>query len=260
MRGRTVVAGALVAVPVAVAVAGPAFAPLTTTRRDIAYWSGPGHLLGTDFLGRDVLGLVLRGGTSVLLLAAAATLVAYAAGALLGLAAAGTRRRWLDELAMRPLDVLLAVPALLVLLLVASLTDRGVGMVVAVVAVVNTPAIARLVRAAALDAIRRPAAEAMVLQGEPRWRVYTVFVAREIARPLAADAGTRLTTAVYLVGAANFLGVGLPPGSADWAVLVDRNRAGLLLQPWAVLAPALLIVALTVGVNLLADDLTRRRR
>ncbi|MGY0231792.1 ABC transporter permease [Longispora urticae] len=260
MRGRVVVAGVLVAVPTLVAVVGPLLAPLTTAQRGIAYWSGPGYPLGTDSLGRDVLGLVLRGGASVLLLAATASLVAYALGALVGLAAAGTRRRWLDELLMRPLDVLLAVPALLVLLLVASLTDRGVGMVVVVVAVVNTPAIARLIRAATLDAVRRPAAEAMLLQGEPRWRVYAVFVAREVARPLLADAGTRLTTAVYLVGAANFLGVGLPPGSADWAVLVDRNRAGLLLQPWAVLAPAILIVALTVGMNLLADDLTRRRR
>nr|BFF04279.1 hypothetical protein GCM10020241_59540 [Streptoalloteichus tenebrarius] len=72
-------------------------------------------------------------------------------------------------------------------------------------------------------------------------------------RTLAADLGTRFTGALYLVASASFLGVGVPPDASDWAVMVDRNRPGLFVQPWAVLAPALLIVALSVGVNLLFD-------
>lgn len=142
----------------------------------------------------------------------------------------------------------------------ATSTQRSAGVIVAVVTVVSAPAVARIVRAAALDAARHPAAEAMAMQGESWWTIHIGYIGRRIVRPLLADAGTRITTSVYLVGAANFLGVGLPPDSADWAVLVDRNRAGLLLQPWAVLVPAALIVAFTIGVNLLADDLTRRQR
>ncbi|WP_117210392.1 ABC transporter permease subunit [Allorhizocola rhizosphaerae] len=257
---RRAVAVTLTGIPLAVAVFGPVLAGFTNARRGPAYAFGPGYPLGTDGLGRDVLGLVLRGGLSTLALAAAATVAAYGIGTLVGLLAAGTRRRWMDETLMRPLDVLLAVPALLVLLLVAASAGRNAGIIVVVVTVVTAPAVARLVRTAALDAARHPAAEAMVLQGESWWAVHIGYVGRCIVRPLLADAGTRMTTSVYLVGAANFLGVGLPPDAADWAVLVDRNRAGLLLQPWAVLVPAALIVAFTLGVNLLADDLTRRRR
>lgn len=107
---RRAVAVALAALPLSIAVVGPLFAGHTTAQRGPAYGFGPGYPLGTDGLGRDVLGLVLRGGASTLALAAAATLVAYAIGTLLGLLTAATRRRWLDETLMRPLDVLLAGP------------------------------------------------------------------------------------------------------------------------------------------------------
>jgi peptide/nickel transport system permease protein len=74
-----------------------------------------------------------------------------------------------------------------------------------------------------------------------------------LLRTLAADLGTRMTGALYLVAAASFLGIGVAPDAADWAVMVDRNRGGLFLQPWAVVIPALLIVALSVGLNLTFD-------
>lgn len=79
------------------------------------------------------------------------------------------------------------------------------------------------------------------------------YVGRSALRTLAADAGIRLTGVLYLVSTAAFLGVGVAPDAADWAVMVDRNRTGLFVQPWAVVVPALLIVALTTGTNLLFD-------
>lgn len=82
---------------------------------------------------------------------------------------------------------------------------------------------------------------------------------RSILRTLAADAGIRLTGVLYLVATAAFLGIGVAPDAADWAVMVDRNRTGLLIQPWAVVVPALLIVALTMGSNLLVDAAMENR-
>lgn len=258
-RAALIIGAVLAGGPLLLALAGPVAVPLVDRPRAAPYSGADGHPFGTDQIGRDVVAMTLAGGRSVLLLAAVATIAAYTLGVMVGAAAAATRRRWVDDLLSRPLDIVLAVPSLLVLLLVATLTDRGAGMVVLVVTLVNAPAIARIVRAVGLDALRSPAAEAMHLQGE-RWSVVTVgHLARVARRPLLADLGARLTSSVYLVGAANFLGVGLPPTAADWAVAVDRNRAGLLLQPWAVLLPALLIVLFTVGVNLCADALTRRR-
>ena len=121
------------------------------------------------------------------------------------------------------------------------------------VALVNVPDAARIVRAAAAEAAARPAVEALRMQGETWWRVAVGYVGRSALRTLAADAGIRLTGVLYLVSTAAFLGVGVAPDAADWAVMVDRNRTGLFVQPWAVVVPALLIVALTTGTNLLFD-------
>ena len=177
----------------------------------------------------------------------------------IGLACALTHRRWLEEVLMRPLDVLLAVPSLLMILLVAAAFPPGTAGLALLVAFVSAPDATRIVRAAAAEAASRPAVEALRMQGESWWRLAVGYVGRSILRTLAADAGIRLTGVLYLVATAAFLGIGVAPDAADWAVMVDRNRTGLIVQPWAVVVPALLIVALTMGGNLLVDAAMERR-
>lgn len=133
---------------------------------------------------------------------------------------------------MRPLDVLIAVPSLLLVLLVAAtLTPGPLGLTV-LVGLAAVPDAARVVHAAAVEVSARPAVEALRMQGESWWHTAVGHVARALRRTLAADAGIRLTGALYLVSTAAFLGVGVDPDAADWAVMVDRNRTGLFLQPW----------------------------
>ncbi len=242
----------IVIVPLVLALLGPLFAgepgPRTTS-----FTVGDGHWLGTDFVGRDVWQQVLHGGRPVVLTALAATALSYLVALPVGLVSALTHRRWLEELLMRPLDVLLAVPSLLLILLAATVFSPDPVGLALLVALVNVPDAARLVRAAATEAAARPAVEALRMQGETWWRMAVDYVGRSMLRTLVADAGTRLTGVLYLVATAAFLGVGVAPDAADWAVMVDRNRTGLFVQPWAVVAPALLIVALTMGTNLLFD-------
>ncbi|MFJ4719438.1 ABC transporter permease [Streptomyces luteogriseus] len=242
----------IVAVPLLLALLGP-LAAGEPGPRGISFTPGDGHRLGTDFVGRDVWQQVLHGGRTVVLTALAATVLAYLVALPVGLAGAVTRARWPEELLMRPLDVLLAVPSLLLILLVASAFSPGAAGLALLVALVNVPDAARIVRAAAAEAAARPAVEALRVQGETWWRVAVGYVGRSALRTLAADAGIRLTGVLYLVSTAAFLGVGVAPDAADWAVMVDRNRTGLFVQPWAVVVPALLIVALTTGTNLLFD-------
>ncbi|UGT63093.1 ABC transporter permease [Nocardia asteroides] len=249
---------ALLGVPLLLALTGPWFVPDELTR-GIPFAGGAEHPLGTDFVGRDVWHQVLLGGRSVVLIALTATALAYLAGIPMALAAATTRHRWVDEALMRPLDLLLAVPSLLLLILVAGIADAGTGIVILAVALVNLPDVVRVVRAAALEIAGRPAVEALRLQGESRTYIAVRYIGRSLLRTLAADVGIRLTAALYLVASASFLGIGVSPDAADWAVMVDRNRAGLFLQPWGVVVPALLIVALTVGLNLIFDNATDRR-
>lgn len=257
--GRYVLAAVLAGVPLALALLGPFFAG-EAGPRGVSFTLGGGHWLGTDFTGRDVWRQVLLGGRPVVLVALAATTLTYLVALPLGLLAALTHRRRLEDLLMRPLDVLLAVPSLLLLLLVATVSPPGPAGLALLVALVNIPDAARIVRAAAAEAASRPAVEALRMQGESGWRIGVGYVGRSTVRTLATDAGIRLTGVLYLVATAAFLGVGVAPDAADWAVMVDRNRTGLFVQPWAVVVPALLIVALTTGSNLLFDAVLERRR
>jgi peptide/nickel transport system permease protein len=245
----------LITIPLLLAVIGPWFVPELQTRSAPFM---PDHLLGTDFVGRDVWYQVLAGGRTVVLVALAATAFAYVVGVPWGVLAATARVRLIDELLMRPLDLVLAVPSLLVLILLATIAGPGIPVLIGVVALINFPDVARISRAAALEIAGRPALEAMRLQGETWWRKSIVHIGRSMARTLAADLGVRLTAALYLVASASFLGVGVPPDAADWAVMVDRNRGGIFLQPWAVVVPALLIIALSVGLNLVFDKALRK--
>ncbi|WP_432048019.1 ABC transporter permease [Streptomyces asiaticus] len=262
-KGRTrrfALGVAVVSVPLVLALLGPVFAGAPGPRT-ASFTLGGGHWLGTDFVGRDVWRQVLHGGRPVVLTALTATALSYLAALPVGLVCALTHRRWLEELLIRPLDVLLAVPSLLLVLLVASVFSPGAVGLALLVALVNVPDAVRIVRATAAEAAARPAVEALRMQGETWWRLAVGYVGRSMLRTLAADAGTRLTGVLYLVATAAFLGVGVAPDAADWAVMVDRNRTGLFVQPWAVVVPAVLIVALTMGTNLLFDAaLTGSRR
>ncbi|MER6994916.1 ABC transporter permease subunit [Streptomyces sp. NPDC000410] len=259
MKPRATLGAVVVGVPLALALLGPLVAGEPGPRA-ASFTLGGGHPLGTDFVGRDVWHQVLLGGRSVVLVALAATALAYLVALPLGLVGALTHRAWLEELLMRPLDVLLAIPSLLLILLAAAVLRPGVAGLSLLVALVNIPDAARIVRAAAAEAASRPAVEALRMQGETWRRIAVGYVGTSIARTLAADAGVRLTGVLYLVATAAFLGVGVAPDAADWAVMVDRNRTGLFVQPWAVVVPALLIVALTMGGNLLADAVLEKRK
>lgn len=255
---RYALALGLIALPLLPALLGPLLAG-PAGPRSVSFSTGQDHWLGADFAGRDVWRQVLLGGRSVVLVALAATALAYLVAIPMGLAAALTRRTWLEEALMRPLDVLIAVPSLLLVLLVAATLTPGPAGLTALVGLAAVPDAARVVHAAAVEISSRPAVEALRMQGESWWRTAIGYVARSMRRTLAADAGIRLTGALYLVATAAFLGVGVQPDAADWAVMVDRNRTGLFLQPWAVVVPALLIAALSMGTNLLFDAALHRQ-
>ncbi|WP_399894663.1 ABC transporter permease [Streptomyces sp. BBFR51] len=260
-RGRPWTALALLGVPVLAACLGPLVAGDAPSTRGAlpSRPPGAGHPLGTDVIGRDVLWLVLHGGASVLASALGALLVGLAAGVPLGLLAAGPGRR-LDETVMRALDLLLAFPGLLVLMTLAATGHRDWYWLVTVAGVLQVPAVARLVRSAALSPGSRTVVEALRMQGRGWAYIHFRHLARELAAPLATDAGGRFSVVLYLLASANFLGLGLPASSPDWAVLIERNSDALFTQPAAVLVPAGLLTALCVGGNLLVDHALAHHR
>lgn len=258
VRARTQALAVLVGAVLAVGLAGPWLAPLSATELVAAPYAAPApaHLLGTDHLGRDTLSRLLLGAPPVVLTTVAATVVTVALGTLAGLSAAllAHRRPAAEGLVMRPFDALAALPPMLALLLILTAVPSRVGVVLAA-CVAGAPLSARVVRAAALPVLRRPHVELSLARGE-RWSwVLRHEVLPLVATTVLADAGLRFVFSLYLVSAAGFLGVGV--SGSDWGTLVHEALPGAALQPWALLAPLILIAFLAVGVNLLSDDVFR---
>ncbi len=216
----------------------------------------PQFPLGTDVLGRDVLSRLLVGGRTLLLLAALSTAIAYAVGGTIGLVAGYTRSA-VDEVLMRLMDVLLAFPALLFLLVLTTGLGAGVSAIIVGIAVVQMPGVARIIRAATLDVSVRGYVVAAAARGERSSYLLYREILPNIVGTVVADAGPRFTGSILLVAALNFFGIGIPPPHADWGLMISENRVGMMLQPWAVAAPALCIAALTISINLVADHFAR---
>jgi len=242
-----------------VALFGSLFAPHSPTGLAGVPYSHPSAAFpfGTDFLGRDVLSRVLCGGRSVVLLALASTALAFLIGGTIGMVA-GYSRSFVDPLLMRVIDVMLAFPPILLLLLFAAGIGRGALMIIVCVTVVNVPGIARVVRGATLAVSVRGYVEAAVARGERTPAILRREILPNIVRVVVADGGVRYASAILSIAALNFLGLGLQPPGADWATMISENREGITLQPWAVAVPALLIAALTLSANAVADAVTHR--
>lgn len=213
--------------------------------------------LGTDSLGRDVFSRVLAGGFRIVALALIATALSYLLGAALGLLAGYARGRT-DGLLMRAMDLLLAFPPLLFLLLLAAGLGPGFVTLIVGVVLVNIPGIARLVRASALEITVRSYVEAAVARGERTEAVLRREILPNVAGTLVADGGLRFTTAFLAIAGLSFLGLGLQPPNPDWASMVAESASWISLQPWAVAGPAACIALLTMAVNVLGDAAARR--
>jgi len=215
-----------------------------------------GAPLGTDYLGRDVLSRVLDGGLSVIWIGGAATLASYLVGLTIGLVA-GYSRTIVDPILMRIVDVLLAFPALLLMLLFVGGLGAHVGVLILGVTLVQLPGIARVMRTATLEISTRGYVEAAVSRGERTSWVLTREIVPNIAPTLLADLGVRFSYSIILVASMNYLGLGLQPPAPDWGVMIAENRSFVSLNVWSVLAPAVMLGLLTIGVNLIADAYVR---
>jgi peptide/nickel transport system permease protein len=243
---------------VAVAIFGRYFAPYDPNVPVTAPLSPPSshYLLGTDFLGRDVFSRLLYGGRSVITLAALATGLGYLIGMSVGLIAGFSRSR-IDPVLMRSVDVMLAFPPLLFLLVLISGAGTGVEVLVIGVAVIQAPGISRIVRTATLEVSVRGYVEAAIARGERSYAVIVREVLPNIMAPVLVDSGLRFTYSILIIASVNFLGLGLQPPASDWALMISDNRQYIAIQAWAVLAPAAMIALLTIGINLTGDAIAR---
>ena len=250
--------GLVITVVVALlAIVGPWLAPYGENDIVGKPYTHEGSWLGTDYLGQDVWSRVLAGGGSILVISVLATALGMVLGTMIGVVAAYAGG-WLDEAIMRLNDVALAFPQILLALLVLTAVDQPESwMIVLLVGFSHAPRVARLARGVALGIVSRDYVTAAEALGESRLRVILAEVLPNMNAPLLAEAGLRLTYSIGVVAGLGFLGFATNPGAADWGVMINENRLALLVQPWGVLAPVIIIGVFTVGTNLMADGIAQ---
>jgi peptide/nickel transport system permease protein len=241
---------------VAFAIFAPFFSPYGEQETAGPPYSKKG-VFGTDYLGQDVLSRLMHGGQAVLVISVLATLLGMVLGILIGVVAAYSGGWW-DEVIMRVNDVLLAFPQILLALVVlTALRNPHSWVIVVLVGVSHAPRVARVARGVALGIVSRDFVVAAEALGERRSRVIVAEVLPNMTGPLLAEAGLRLTYSIGIVAALGFLGFAADPGAANWGQMMNENRLGLATQPWAVVAPVMMIAIFTIATNLMADGLAQ---
>lgn len=254
-----------------VALFAPLLTPYTPYEQD---WKAPNqgpsveHILGTDELGRDLWTRLIYGARVVLVVlpvsenislpggtAIWGVVVALMIGATLGLIG-GYKGGWIDEIVMRLLDAMMAIPVILLYLIIVVAIGASAVNVVIAISIVGVPGIARLVRSLTLDIKTREYIRAAETRGESAWFIMFVEILPNTRGPIIIDAMLRIGYAIFAMGTLGFLGLGMPPPSPDWGSMVAKGRAFILTgNPYAALWPSLAIASLVVGLNLLADGI-----
>lgn len=214
------------------------------------------HVFGTDQFGRDIFSRVLVGSRDVFLVAGTGTLVAVLLGLTLGLLA-GYFGGLLDEFAMRLVDVLLAVPPLLLAMLILGTLGPSRSNVIIVVGVLYIPMGSRVVRSVVLDLKTRQFVEAAKLRGESAAYIMFREILPSVLPPLAVESSMRFSYAIFLVASLGFLGLGVQPPAPDWGLMVGEARNYFSQAPWVLLFPAGAIALLVVGIGFMSDGLRR---
>ena len=255
---RTRIGVALVGFIVLLAIVGPYVAPYgpsTPVGVPNANPSGKA-VLGTDYLGQDVLSRLLYGGRSILVMAVIATALGLVAGAAIGLVAAYSRNA-LDDTLMRGMDVIMALPQIMLALVAVATIGPHAWVIVAAIALTTAPRIARVARGAAQPVVERDFIACSEAMGVPRWQILAGELLPNTLGPLMVEASLRVTYSIGVIAALAFLGLAPDPNGANWGTMIQENQIALVVQPWGSVAPIIAIALLTMGTGLIGDGIAR---
>ncbi|MGJ7558709.1 ABC transporter permease [Variovorax sp. RB3P1] len=216
------------------------------------------HWLGTDYLGRDMLALIVEGARYTIGVALLATLLASGTGTVLALLAAAATGRWIDAALSRGLDTLTAIPSKMFALIMVAGFGSSVAMLVVTAAVIYVPGAYRMARSLAVNINALDYVTVARTRGEGTLYIMLREILPNILGPMLADLGLRFVYVVLLLASLSFLGLGIQPPASDWGSLVRENIGALAMGGASVIVPALAIASLTIAVNLVIDNLPGR--
>ncbi|OJY33884.1 MAG: peptide ABC transporter permease [Rhizobiales bacterium 65-9] len=212
------------------------------------------HWLGTDSIGRDVLSRMIVGGRTTLLITFSAVFLALVAGLILGLLS-GYLGGLVDEIIMRALDIVFAFPVFLLALTVVAAIGPTIPNLILTIAIVYTPAMARVVRAPVLSVKQWDHVEAARSVGMSETRIVLRHVLPMVASPILVNTSLTLAQTIFTITALSFLGLGPPPPDPNWGGMVSESRQFMELAPMTVVGPAAAIVFATLTFIVLANGL-----
>jgi peptide/nickel transport system permease protein len=249
------IAVVILAAILVLAIFGSALAPQNPlTINSNALFEGPSraHLLGTDYLGRDVLSRLMAGTRLSVLTALEAVGIGLVIGAPLGVATVFLGRTF-DFIANRVADALMTLPSIFFAVAVTAALGNGLIQAMFPIGILLIPAFFRIIRAATIEFARTQYVEAADLFGGSKLHVIRVHVVRKVFPTIAVSTATAVGAALLSVSFLTFLGIGVQPPTPTWGGVLSSDLNYLNLAPWAPFIPGALI-AVTVGaLNALAD-------
>ena len=259
IRNRPALLGlSLITIFVAAAVLAPLIAPYSPTAGKLADSlkpPGPGHIFGTDKLGRDEFSRILYGAQISLYVGVISVFMGIAIGGAVGALAGGLGGN-ADGVLMRVVDVLLAIPGILLAIGIVAWLDRGLLQIMLAVAATNAPIFARILRGSLLSLRESDFVIAARSLGASWPRIMLRHMLPNSLTPLIVAATLALATAIIDVAGLGFLGLGPPdPRTAEWGTMLTDARSFLQRAPYLLFFPGVAIVISAIGFNLLGDGL-----
>jgi peptide/nickel transport system permease protein len=258
LRDRTAVLGlTVIAIVAGACLLAPVLAkhdPIVTDFGNRFASPSRAHPLGTDNIGRDVFARILHGGRLSLGMAVSATLGITIVGLFLGLVA-GVYGRLAETLIMRLVDVLLAMPQLILALVIVGLLGQGLRNLIITIILVQWPRYARLVRGMALRVREQEFVEAARAVGASRLRIMLRHIAPNLVGPVVVFSTIDMGSTLLMVSGLSFLGFGVGPPRPEWGAMLAESRQYVSIAPHTVLLPGLMLLVVAIGLNLFGDAL-----
>lgn len=218
----------------------------------------PGHPLGTDVNGNDILSRLIYGGRSSLFVAIAVNAIGLAIGGTLGAVSAYVGGHT-DSIIMRVLDIVIAFPSLVLIIAIAQGLGPSVSTTILALTAFSIPAIARLARSATLGVTNMPFVSAAKLSGSPASRVLLRHIAPNIAPQLLNFTMLGMGIAIVAEGALSFLGLGIPLPNPSWGNMIYEGQQALSASPLQVLWPSVALCVAVLSFNLLGENIRDER-
>lgn len=210
------------------------------------------HWFGTDDLGRDVLSRLIAGARTAIIGPLVVAVVGFIGSSLIGIYA-GYSGGALDNIIMRVVDFVIAMPSLLIAIVLVSVLGGGYWLAIAVLSLLNLPGDIRIVRGAALKERNLAYIEAARAIGVPRWRIMYLHILPNIMALQASNFAINVAGSLVALAGLAFLGLGSELGTPEWGSMLADGQALLFSNPAAALAPAGAIILLALSVNLVGD-------